>query len=430
MDDGGGRHTQENVVDAALHGNSESHSDTHRNSLEDPSGQIGFETPEVGALRSSHQSKDTAVVADRSSLFGRFSGRRRSYYDFGEQPEARIVAGVSVGPRAGDCEQLSENGSVCETASTVGKLAGDACGDKQCTQFGQGASSHISHVVFRNVDRGNSTGTDSVYDIKKGTSEIGTCVCAEQIKARLHGQLQREGDEIVVSSATNELATWEELVSVERVPTPAEVFDLCTSTRTFVANGLVVHNCDLEFYKKKPDIKRTERYLFLARMSRIKGPHIAVDLARKLRFGLDLVGDDRITGEPELAQRMQMMAQHNIKYHGGVSREKAVEFFSGAKALIHSAKDFREPFGLAPIEAQSCGVPVLAFDNGAMRETIVHGKTGFVCKTIEEMEELIKTDAVKSIKAKDCVENAQRFSVKRMVDRYEELCKEALECPW
>jgi glycosyltransferase involved in cell wall biosynthesis len=187
---------------------------------------------------------------------------------------------------------------------------------------------------------------------------------------------------------------------------------------------------DVEHYKVREGVKRTDRYLFLARMSRIKGPHIAVDLARKLRFGLDLVGDDVITGEPELAQRMRMMAVHNIVYHGGVSREKTVEFFSAAKALLHCNKDFREPFGLAPIEAQATGLPVIAFDNGAMRETIVHGKTGFLVKSIDEMEELIKTDAVSRIKAADCRKNAERFTVAKMVQRYEALCREAIECPW
>jgi len=184
---------------------------------------------------------------------------------------------------------------------------------------------------------------------------------------------------------------------------------------------------DLDFYKAKKDAKKNGRYLFLARMSTIKGPHIAVDLARKLRFGLDLVGDDKITGEPQLAQRMRMAAVNNITYHGGVSRERAVDFFSAAKAMLHMNQHFKEPFGLAPVEAQACGLPVVAFDNGAMRETIKHGETGFIVKSVSEAEELIKTDAVKTIKADACRTNAQRFSVKNMIDAYEKLCKEAVE---
>lgn len=187
---------------------------------------------------------------------------------------------------------------------------------------------------------------------------------------------------------------------------------------------------DLDFYRPRAGVARTDRYLFLARMSRIKGPHIAVDLARRLRFGLDLVGDDTITGEPDLAQRMRAQAQHNIVYHGGVSRDRTVEFFGRAKALLHTALHYREPFGLAPVEAQACGLPVIAFDHGAMRETVAHGVSGFVVKSVEESAELIKADAVASIRPEACREQASRFSVLAMVERYEALCVEALERGW
>lgn len=184
---------------------------------------------------------------------------------------------------------------------------------------------------------------------------------------------------------------------------------------------------DLDFYRQSPGVSRGDRYLFLARMSKIKGPHIAMDLARSLRFKLDMVGDDRITGEPELAQRMIALAQHNIAYHGGVSRARAVEFFSTAKALIHPAFPFREPFGLSVVEAQACGCPVIASNNGALRETVISGETGFVCNGVERMRDLIRNDAVANIKPETCIANAARFSIKSMVDRYEELCTEAID---
>ncbi len=195
--------------------------------------------------------------------------------------------------------------------------------------------------------------------------------------------------------------------------------------------GCVARTCyngaDIDFYKSPKDAKRDGRYLFLARMSTIKGPHIAVDIARKLRFELDLVGDDTITGEPGLIQRLRDQSKHNIKYVGPIDRGKTVEYYSTRKALLHMNKHYREPFGLGPVEAQLCGMPVIAFDNGAMRETIKHGETGFVVKTNEEVEELIKSDATKDMKPKKLREWASQFSVKKMIDRYEELCKEAIE---
>jgi glycosyltransferase involved in cell wall biosynthesis len=211
------------------------------------------------------------------------------------------------------------------------------------------------------------------------------------------------------------------IVSISR-DQAAHVSELWGVPARVAYNGI-----DLDFYRQRTGIARGDRYLFLARMSKIKGPHLAVDLARKLRFQLDLVGDDRITGEPDLAQRMTELARHNIKYHGGVSRSRAVELFSGAKALLHPAFPFREPFGLSVVEAQACGAPVIASDHGAPRETIVHGESGFVVKTVEEMEELIRSDAVREIRPEACRASAERFSIEKMIARYEELCIEALD---
>lgn len=39
-----------------------------------------------------------------------------------------------------------------------------------------------------------------------------------------------------------------------------------------------------------------------------------------------------------------------------------------------------EPFGITPLEAMACGVPVIAVDEGGYRETIIDGKTGFLVK--------------------------------------------------
>lgn len=89
-----------------------------------------------------------------------------------------------------------------------------------------------------------------------------------------------------------------------------------------------------------------------------------------------------------------------------------------------------EPFGLAPVEAQSSQMAVIAFNNGAMRETIKDNETGFLVKSEEEMEELIMNNRVNDIKPERCREWASQFSVENMVKRYEELCIEAINTGW
>lgn len=187
---------------------------------------------------------------------------------------------------------------------------------------------------------------------------------------------------------------------------------------------------DLDFYRPGVSGNRNHRYLFLARISTVKGPHIAIDIARQTRVGLDLVGDDTLTAEPQYAQRIREQAVNNIAYIGPQTRQQCVEWFNRNKCLLHTAKFFREPFGLAPVEAQACGMPVISFDNGAMRETIKHGATGFVVKDEAEMIELIRTDAVRTLSGTVCREWAAQFSMQAMVDRYAALCEEALNGGW
>ncbi len=194
------------------------------------------------------------------------------------------------------------------------------------------------------------------------------------------------------------------------------------------ASRTAYNGVDLNFYHNHKRL-RNNRYLFLARISTIKGPHIAVSVANNCRVGLDLVGDDRITGEPDLLRNIKdaCVLSPNLRYVGHQDRSECVGWFNNNKALLHPNMLYREPFGLAPIEAQLCGMPVIAWDNGAMRETVKHCETGFLVKSQEEMESIIKSDAVNSINPNHCVEWASRFSYENMVDRYEALCHEAIE---
>lgn len=185
---------------------------------------------------------------------------------------------------------------------------------------------------------------------------------------------------------------------------------------------------DIDFYKPS-NMQRNDRYLFLARISTIKGPHIAVNAALATGAKLDLVGDDTITGEPQLTNHIKNACylNPNLNYVGPQSREECVFWFNRNKALLHPNELFREPFGLAPVEAQLCGMPVIAWKNGAMPETVKHGETGFIVSSQGEIENLIRSDAVSTLKSNNCREWASQFSYDRMVSRYEELCLEAID---
>lgn len=64
-----------------------------------------------------------------------------------------------------------------------------------------------------------------------------------------------------------------------------------------------------------------------------------------------------------------------LEFKVGVSDDELGDLYRGAYALFYLAR--QEPFGLASIEAQACGTPVLVAAEGGLPETIVHGVSGW-----------------------------------------------------
>lgn len=188
-----------------------------------------------------------------------------------------------------------------------------------------------------------------------------------------------------------------------------------------------LNGIDLNHYRPMA-VPRSKRYLFLARFSTIKGPAIGIEACMAAGAGLDLVGDTSITNEPAYFEQCRAACDgKQIRMVGPASRGQCVWWFSQAHAMLHPNKLFREPLGLAPLEAQACGTPVIAWRYGACKETILDGVSGFLVDSVGQMTELIGTDAVRGLSREKCREWASQFSVERMVDRTEALCVEALD---
>lgn len=186
---------------------------------------------------------------------------------------------------------------------------------------------------------------------------------------------------------------------------------------------------DLDFYRSVRT-PRSNRFLFLARFSTIKGPDIALEACKKTGAGLDLIGDTTITQEPDYYNRCVSMCDGNqLKVIGNIPRGETVWWYSQAHCMLHPNLRFREPLGLAPLEAQACGSPVIAFNYGALRETVLHGETGWLVKSEDEFTEAVKNVAqnVPDYVRKRCVEWAGEFSIPKMIDGYENLCQRALD---
>lgn len=186
---------------------------------------------------------------------------------------------------------------------------------------------------------------------------------------------------------------------------------------------------DPNFYKPM-SVPRSDRFLFLARFSTIKGPDIAIQACKEVGAGLDLVGDTSITQEPQYLEQCKAMADgKQIRFVGPAKRGECVWWYSQAHALLHPNQRFREPFGLAPVEAMLCGCPVIGWKYGAMKETISEGMTGLLADSYTQFVTHVKTlmNVLKDDDRPRCREWAQQFSVTAMIDRYEHLCHYAVQ---
>ncbi len=206
----------------------------------------------------------------------------------------------------------------------------------------------------------------------------------------------------------------------------------CKEIHDLVGVRVCYNGIDLDVYKPL-DVPRTDRFLFLARFSSIKGPDLAIEACKKAGVGLDLVGDTSITQEPEFFHKCKSMCDgKQIRMVGPASRGECVWWYSQAHCLLHPNQRFREPFGLAPVEAMACGCPVIAWDYGAMRETIGLNSVGWIVSTFDQLVDTVM--AVSRLTMNDmrtrCQEWVSQFSLQRNIDRYDELIHEAVEEGW
>ena len=161
------------------------------------------------------------------------------------------------------------------------------------------------------------------------------------------------------------------------------------------------------------DSKR-EKLVWLGAISRQKGVHYMVEVAKKLKEKIYLAGT--ISEKPYFKECVEPFLGKELEYIGELKTdEEKINFFADARAYIHTSC-WCEPFGMAPVEAQACGLPAFMFDCGSAYE--INAMPFLVCKSVNEMVEKIQglpSDIDRQSIRKEMVEN---FSKRKMVQRY------------
>src|SRR5690606_29845001 len=109
--------------------------------------------------------------------------------------------------------------------------------------------------------------------------------------------------------------------------------------------------------------------------------------------------------------RLERMAGPGIEFRGHVTDEEASDLLARCRAMLFPGL---EDFGIAPLEAQASGRPVIAYGRGAALETIVAGVTGtfFEEQTVDSLMAAIRWSEAIDFDWRACRVNAERFGAK------------------
>jgi glycosyltransferase involved in cell wall biosynthesis len=172
---------------------------------------------------------------------------------------------------------------------------------------------------------------------------------------------------------------------------------------------VIPNEIDPDLFDYRPQDKGDE-LLFMGRLNDDKGVALAIDLARRANRRIAIVGQ----GDPA-----RFLAGHShVRYLPAVDVAGRRKLMAEAAALICPTR-YIEPLGNVAIEAQASGTPVICTDWGGFTESVLHGVTGYRCRTMEQFVWAVQN--IERIDPAQCREWAVRnYSSDRIGEMFDE----------
>jgi glycosyltransferase involved in cell wall biosynthesis len=162
-----------------------------------------------------------------------------------------------------------------------------------------------------------------------------------------------------------------------------------------------------------PNPKREDYYVTVSRLVPHKRLDLIVEAFTRMERPLIVVGEG-----PDMP-RLQQLAGPAVKLLGWQPQERLAEILGKARAFIHAGE---EDFGIALVEAQAAGCPLIAYAGGAAREIVQPGRSGllFTEQTSDALAEAIRCfEAAQGVfDPVTIAQGAERFSRERFVGEF------------
>jgi glycosyltransferase involved in cell wall biosynthesis len=195
---------------------------------------------------------------------------------------------------------------------------------------------------------------------------------------------------------------------------------------------LVPNGVSLEAYQFRSTVDSDAPLVFLGRIEEIKGPHLAIEAARRAGLRLVLAGNvphaHRDWFEANVAPHID---SDRVRYAGPVDDKQKNELLGEARALLMPIL-WEEPFGIVMAEAMACGTPVIGLRRGAVPEVVEDGVTGFIADSIDEV--VAATARAREIDRAACRARVEKFYSGNAVTEnylaiYRRMTKDSTELP-
>lgn len=207
-------------------------------------------------------------------------------------------------------------------------------------------------------------------------------------------------------------------------------WDIKTLNRVdyFIANSIYVSNRIEKTYKKDSRViyppidtknfilkeKKEDFYLTACRLVPYKKTSLIVKAFNKMPDKKLIV-----IGDGEEFNLIKKIAKKNVILLGYQSFESMISYMQKAKAFMYAAV---EDFGIVPIEAMSCGTPVIALNKGGTAETVTDGITGvhFENQTTMDIIDAVNRFETISFNHKEISISVQNYSTDRFKKEFKD----------
>lgn len=201
----------------------------------------------------------------------------------------------------------------------------------------------------------------------------------------------------------------------------------CDRPTQYLANSRLVQRRIREYYGREsalvyppvetdrflPEDVDEDYFLVVSALNPYKRVDLAVEACNRLRLPLVVIGEG-----PE-RERLRALAGPTVRVLGRCEEGEVERYVARCRAFLMPQE---EDFGIAAVEAQSAGRPVIAYGAGGALETVIAEETGlfFPEQTPESLAEALRRFERKQFDKRRIRENALRFSKERFQREYAE----------